>query len=390
MKRNIFSRHTTQKRSVVWVNDNAFAECITSGYRPLTKCPEIIAGCLRIAELISSMTIYLMANTERGDIRVINELSRKIDIEPNKNMTRRTFMSAVVMNMLLYGKGNAVVIPHTHDGFLDSLEVVPADKVEFSEIIGKDDYRIRINNISRNPADLLHFVYNPDEHHLWKGQGIQVALKDIANNLAQASATTNGFMQSKWKPSVVIKVDANAEAFASKEGRSKILDEYISNDRAGKPWIIPSDLMEIETIKPLSLNDLAIADTVTLDKKTVASVLGVPSFVLGVGDYKAEEWDSFINNTVRPIAQEIEQEMTRKLILSPKMYLMFNMSKLYSYDLQKTADVYAGLYDKGIVTGNEVREHLGMQPKNDLDDLMILENYIPVSESGNQKKLGGK
>ena len=134
---------------------------------------------------------------------------------------------------------------------------------------------------------------------------------------------------------------------------------------------------------------MAVNDTVTLDKKTVAAVLGVPPFVLGVGEYKQDEWNSFISNTIRPIAQSIEQEMTRKLIVSPRMFLSFNMSKLYSYDLKTLSDVYGGLYDKGIVTGNEVREKLYMQPKETLDKLIVLENYIPVDKIGEQKKLGG-
>ena len=119
----------------------------------------------------------------------------------------------------------------------------------------------------------------------------------------------------------------------------------------------------------------------------IASILGVPPYLLGVGEFKQDEWNAFINNTVRPICREIEQEMTRKLIISEKWYLMFNIASLYSYDLQTTANVYQGLMEHGVVTGNEVREKIGMEPKDGLDELLILENYIPASKSGDQKKL---
>ena len=79
--------------------------------------------------------------------------------------------------------------------------------------------------------------------------------------------------------------------------------------------------------------------------------------------------------------------MTRKLIISERWYLMFNIASLYSYDLQTTANVYQGLMEHGIVTGNEVREKIGMEPRDGLDELLVLENYIPVAKSGDQKKL---
>lgn len=380
---------TLKKRGIQLLDGTAFVERLGAGYTTLDRCPEVMTAAFKVSQLIASMTIYLMANTDKGDIRITNELSRKIDIEPNKNMTRSSWMTAICMNLLLYGQGNSVVYPHTRGGYLESLEPIEAERVTFAELTGTDDYRIGIDGVNYNPSDLLHFTMNPNPHHLWMGQGFQVSLQTVADTLAQASTTKKAFMSSKWKPSIIVKVDALTEEFSSPEGRQKLLDSYVKSGSAGEPWLIPADQFSVEQVRPLSLSDLAVNETVTIDKQTVASILGVPPYLLGVGQYDASEWDSFINNTIRPIAQNIEQEMTRKLILSPKMYLKFNVGKLYSYDLSKISAVYGTLYDKGIVTGNEVREKLGMEHINGLDELIVLENYIPVSEVGNQKKLGG-
>lgn len=379
------TRKRQQNRAVLFASSSGFDELCCSGYTSLDKCPEVVTACRKIADMISSMTIYLMANTERGDVRIQNELSRAVDINPTNYMTRKTWMDAIVMNLLLYGKGNSIVFPHTANGYLGDLEVISAGRVNFAP--DGRSYRVLIDGKAYAPDEVLHFVWNPDQSYLWKGQGVTAALKDIADNLKQSEETEKGFLKSKWKPSVIIKVDALTEEFASKEGRQKLLESYFDTAEAGQPWMIPAEQFEVEQIKPLSLSDLAISDVVQLNKKTVASIIGVPAFVLGVGEYNAAEWNAFVNNTVRPIAREIEQEMTKKLLLSPKMYWRFNMASLYSYDLKTTADVYSNLYSRGLVDGNEVRDKLGMEPRDGLDQLVILENYIPADKIGDQLKL---
>lgn len=366
------------------LSDKGYEELCIPGYVSLDKNPEIIAGCRKIADLISSMTIYLMSNTEKGDERIINELSRKIDIDPIPTMTRKHWMDTIVMNLLLYGKGNSVVMPHTYNGIIQSLEPIAPYRVTFAPGEGYR-YKVLIDGIAHDPGDLIHCVWNPDKYYPYKGTGVNLTLQQVAQILAQAKHTEKKFMESKWKPSIIVKVDALTEEFSSPEGREKLKEDYLGSE--GEPWLIPAQAFDVEQVKPLTLADLAINETVQLDKRTVAALLGVPPFVLGVGEYKQAEWNSFIANTIRPRCMEIEQELTKKLLLSPKWYFKFNILSLYDYDLEKIADVYCKLSDRGFVDGNEVRDRLGMSPRDGLDELRILENYIPTDMSGNQKKL---
>ena len=194
-------------------------------------------------------------------------------------------------------------------------------------------------------------------------------------------------MESKWKPSLIVKVDALTDEFSSPEGRQKLLDSYINTAQAGEPWLIPAEQFSVEQVKPLTLSDLALSDMMTLDKRTVASILGVPPFVLGVGDFQRDAWNNFINSTIMPLAKLIEQEMTKKLLYSPDLYLRFNPRSLYNYSLPEIVSAGAEMVDRMAMRRNEWRDWAGLPPDPDMDELLALENYLPQDKLGDQKKL---
>ncbi len=378
-------KRTRNKSPVAFfLSDDAKDTLCVPGYTTLDRCPEVMTACRRIAELIGSLTIHVMENTEQGDKRVVNALSRKIDIEPMSTMTRKTWMEAIIMNLLLYGRGNSIVKVHTNDGYLQDLEPIAASRISLPE---SETYTVMMDGIPYHADEILHFVYNPAPNCLWKGRGLQVSLRPFADNLKQAAATEKSFLSSKWKPSVIVKVDALTDEFSSPAGRKKLLEDYVESSEVGEPWLIPAEQFSIEQIKPLSLSDLAISDVVQLNRRMVAAVLGVPPFLLGVGDYSKEAWNAFVNHTVKPIVVGLQQEMTKKLILSPNMYIRFNVLSLFDWDIKTIADVFGSLSDRGFVTGNEVRDRMGLSPRDGLDELRVLENYIPYEMSAYQKKL---
>ena len=372
--------------AAAWLcSSEAYDTLTCQGYVSLANNPEIAAGVDTIARLVGSMTIHLMECRDGGAVRIQNELSRKIDINPNQYMTRAAFIHWIVRTMYLEGNGNAVVWPKTRRGIIQDLTPVPPSFVSF--IPDGWGYRVVIAGQEYRPDKVLHFALNPDSLYPWLGTGYRVSLADVANNLKQAAATQKGFMASKWKPSLIVKVDALTDEFSSPEGRKRLLEQYAMSGQAGEPWMIPAEQFSVEQVKPLTLSDLALDAMVTLDKRTVAAVLGIPAFVLGVGEFDRDAWNNFINTTIMPLARGIEQELTKKLLLSPEWFFRFNNWSLFSYSITELVSAGAEMVDRMALRRNEWRGWLNLPPDPEMDELLALENYLPADRLGDQGKL---
>ncbi len=366
-------------------NVDAWNVLIGDRYRPLSRCPEVRMCANAYANLISSMTIYLMQNTDKGDKRVKNELSRKVDIEPYGLMTRKNWMHNIIMTMLLSGNGNQVTYPtYTPEGFLKDLKPLKPSQVVFADVA--DGYVVRYSDKILQPDEILHFTVNPDPERPYIGTGFQIELKDVVKAIRQANATKQALLESP-APSIVVKVDGLTEEFATVEGRKKLGAQYLDASESGRPWFIPAEAFELKEIKPLTLNDLALAKNLELDKRTVAGMFGVPPFLVGVGEYKKDEYNNFIRSQIMPMAKVIEQEMTRKLLYSPDLYWRFNPRSLFAYDLSEIIAAGSAMTDRMAMRRNEWRDWTGMSPDDEMEELLGLENYLPVSRLGDQKKL---
>lgn len=353
------------------------------GYRPITQCPEV-QMCIGVyADLIASMTIRLMRNTEKGDVREKNALSRRLDISPAKHMTRYDLMQVIVRALM--AEGNQVTVPIYSDGMLDRLAPLPPTEVTLLPV-GVDDYEIHWRGVRYTPDEVLHFRLNPDPDHPWQGRGYAASLRDVVRSIRQSNATRQALQESPT-PSIIVKVDGLTDEFKGTEGRKKLGAQYLDASENGRPWFIPAEAFGVEQVKPLTLADLAIKDSLELDKRSIAAIFGVPPFLVGIGEYKQDEYQHFLSTRVMAVAREIEQVLTAGLLWSEDLYWSLNPRSLYNYALGDLINVGKEMVDRAAMRRNEWRDWLGLPPDPQMDELYLLENYLPTDRLGDQKKL---
>lgn len=362
-----------------------------NSYIPLNKHPDVLIAVYKIADLVSNMTIQLMENTGNGDVRIKNKLARKIDIEPYRYMTRKNWIYKIVKDLLLDGDGNSVV----HVGTIQDTELIgelmPLNmrSVRFVDNPNDDGYKIEYGSVTLSPDEVIHFAMNPNPIRPHIGTGYRITLRDIADNLTQATKTKKSFMRNKNIPSLVVSVSGDTEELTTEKGKTAIRNSYLSSAQAGDPWIIPAEMIKVEQVKPLTLKDIAINESVEIDKKTIAGLIGVPAFFLGVDKFDKEEYNNFVNTRILSISLIISQTLTRDLVTSENKYFRLNPRSLYSYNITELVSAGTQMVQIAALRRNELRDWVGMPPDEDMNEIIVLENYLPQKDLGNQKKLKG-
>lgn len=388
IKSGIFTRRNkaaTQTRSVaIGLLPTSPGVICPAGYHAMIDAPEVAAAIWRIADMIGSMTIHLMQNTDKGDVRVRNALARKVDIDPFSLTTRQTWVNWIVQQMLL--EGNAFVLPSTSGEILTDLVPMPQAVAQLRP--DGNPYEIVQNGTAFRPDEVLHFRLRPDVRKPWLGCSPRVQVSAVVDSIMAAQTTKTAMMSSEYKPPLIISANTDSD-FSDEELRTNFINAYMKRSNPNEPIVVPDGLLTVSSVKPLSLTDLAIKDGVELDRRSVGAIFGVPGFLLGVGSFNREEFNVFVSTVLRPLAQVIEQELTKKLLYASDLYFRFNSRSLYAYDLKDLADIGDAQYVRGLMTGNEVRDWLGLSPREGLDKLVMLENYIPADRIGDQAKLTG-
>ena len=363
-----------------------FAKSLRSGYTSLSEHPDVKACVKAIADIVSITALHLLESTDFGNKRVSNGLHRRIDIEPNRYVARTAMYYKIAEELLLYG--NSFLLPiYSKKGYLEELRPIRHNKVVYIDT-NDGGYKLSVNNNLIDSDNVLHFVNNPKHSKPWQGESYKVYLRDVLENLTQSQEIKHRYYKEHFRPSLVFLANADSDSFNDEDDRENLLKRWV-NVKPGSPYILPGSLIDFKTYSPMSLTDIAVNESVEIDKKYLASLFCIPPFLLGVGSFNREEYNLFIDRAVKRICNIISQELTRKIIISENMFFRFHTeSQKVVNPYHKLQLMYSGK-TMGIYSANECRIAAGDEAvsKQEMNEYTILENYINVEDSNKQKKL---
>ncbi|MCA0235464.1 MAG: phage portal protein [Bacteroidetes bacterium] len=196
-------------------------------------------------------------------------------------------------------------------------------------------------------------------------------------------------------PSIAVKHKQPLDADERTALKENIIQEYGGSVNAGKPFILDED-MEIEYLQ-WTPNDVALIDFNDLTVRDCCRIWKVPADMMALdqkGTYGAKKSHSqdFLMHCLGPWREKFEEAINSQLFYTNefatrKYYFEYDVSMYLEMDKETEANVrktdaerLAVLVASSMMTPNEARKELGLEPKPDGDQLFGNINLLPLDQ----------
>ena len=314
--------------------------------------------------LISGICMQMPLRQKRGTDVVDPPAPIVANPAPGPNRAPADWMDEYVSDVLLYGNHVALIGPPDSTGWPTML--IPLDVTQVS--VGRDPVSLQpvyaldgVDDVI--PADRMFHVAIDKRSGELRGRGLIPTLAaPIASALA-ADAYAGRYFTDSGMPSGVI-TDSRPNLTQAQASELKAAWLAAVNG-APAPVVVPSST----TFQPLA----ADADKAQLvqarqwDAQTVAMMLGVPPFLLGIETQRhtytnAEtEFGRFVTTTIMRLLTPLEQQLTLQCLPRGNTAEFFTQALLRPDTLTR-AQAAVTLYGAGIITLPESRALAGFPP----------------------------
>ena len=359
----------------------------------------IVYRCVNEISKGASAVNYMIKS---GDVTLENHPLIDLIDRPNPLQSNSEFFNAL-FGFLLLG-GNAYILKVGNGQQPRELHLLRPDRVEIKA--GKnaipDRYEYMINGRVQDTyfvdqetgfSDLKHIkLWNPLDDYYGCSPLSAAAVEVDQHNLA--STHNINLLENGARPSGAVifkpKDDGGFAVNLSESQRQQLLTDlnnrFTGTGNAGRPMLLEGDFDWREM--GMSPKDMDFLNMKHMSATDIALCFGVPSQLVGVPDSQtysniAEARLALYEETIIPHLKLIQSDLNEWLI--PQ----FGEQLEFCYDTEgipalaerkrKTYENVSSAVTAGIMTRNEAREIIGLNPINGGDDIYIGSNLFPLS-----------
>ena len=202
------------------------------------------------------------------------------------------------------------------------------------------------------------------------------------------------FKQNFFKNGAVVSLVVETEAVLSRKLRKRFEQEVSLdyNPKTGKASVLLLDAgMKAKSLTPTSTKDMAVKEDVQDLEQRILVALGIPPILLNSGNNAniRPNIDLFYYMTIIPAVKKFESALA--MFFGYELTVNTHKVPALTPDKEKEAKTVTAKVNNGIITGNEGRKELRLEPLEDpaMDKVRIPAN-VAGSASGVSGQEGGK
>ena len=287
--------------------------------------------------------------------------------EPNKNMSKFTFLKTMVVSMLLTGNAYAL-IERDEKGNAKALYYIPTELVTIlkpQNITDTISYSITGMKSVVEDCNMIHILNFTSDGY--EGVSTLTYARKTLGLAMDAEANAEGFFKGGANVAGILKCNSPLTTKQKESLKSSWNSAF--NGNTGTPngvAVLDADLdFQAVTVNPSDAQLLETRQFNVIDICRFFGVSPVKAFDLTKSSYNTIEQMqlAFLTDTLQPLLEKFEGEFQRKLYKPSEkdnITVRFSTAPLLRADKQSQANYYNTLFQMGVMTINEIRQELDL------------------------------
>tara|TARA_Y100001937_G_scaffold55967_1_gene76965 strand:+ start:8697 stop:10907 length:2211 start_codon:yes stop_codon:yes gene_type:complete len=407
----LFDRFTKKNEQIekkeaptVMINKiNAYQSKTTRRYREFAKDGyqenSITYRCINLIAVNASAT---KIDVFSGDNLLDNHELVSLLNRPNPLQSGVEYFHSMISYLLI--AGNSYMLRDKEIGIPKELYLLRPDRIEIradSSMI-PFAYRYKVDNklINEYKVDAVSGSSQIKHVKLWNPLDDYYGLSPIvagAYNIDQhnlAGLHNVGLLKNGCTPSAMLKFQPKDEtgmsATLTDDQRARILDDlefrFRGSNNSGRPMLLEGDFDYVQM--GLNPKDMDFLELMNMSAREIALCFGVPAQLVGIADQTyanvAEARLSLYEETIIPLLDRIQSDLNEWLapLYDGDISIKYDIDSIPAM-AEKRKQIYANVslgVQQGILTRNEARERLGLEPIDGGDSLLVPSNLFPLGE----------
>ena len=323
----------------------------------------------QISNSVAMLPIYIYRIENGKKIRVNHNLYNVLNMSPDRKYTSFMFMKQMIESVLLKGNAYAYIVRDENLNVV-SLQYIDSDYV--TPVLQPDGGVKYIVNGLKEAVDsinMIHLYLHLDQ--TFRGISTIKYASQALETASDAEQHAANFFKSGGNLSGIIK----ASSILTNDQKKQIQDSWVSSFNGNRNKVSVAILPQGLEYQPISVNpeDAELLETRKYDVINIARFFNIsPIKLFDLSDVSYNSMEAaqiaYLNDTILPWTKLIEAEFNRKLFKPSqmgKLVVSMDFTVLLASNKESEANYYKSMLVNGIMSLNEVRDRLGLEPMVD-------------------------